>query len=125
MALQGPTSRAILQACTEGDVAGLKYFRVMPATIAGIAVEISRTGYTGDLGYEIWVEADEGEPRSGTRSWRRGGPYDITPTGMLALDVARIEAGLILLDVDYSSSQEGPHPFAEVLALRDRPRAVS
>jgi aminomethyltransferase len=100
LALQGPTSRSILEKCAQGDVAGLKYFRVMPSRIAGIPVEISRTGYTGDLGYEIWVEAERGE-----KVWdalmEAGRPYDITPTGMLALDVARIEAGLILLDVDY------------------------
>jgi len=100
LALQGPTSRSILEACAEGDVAGLKYFRVMRSTIAGVAVEISRTGYTGDLGYEVWVEAARAE-----KVWdalmEAGRPYDITPTGMLALDVARIEAGLILLDVDY------------------------
>ena len=100
LALQGPTSRSILQDCAEGDVARLKYFRVMPSRIAGIPVEISRTGYTGDLGYEVWVDAAKGE-----KVWdalvHAGRPYDITPTGMLALDVARIEAGLILLDVDY------------------------
>jgi aminomethyltransferase len=100
LALQGPTSRSILQACAQGDVAELKYFRVMPSRIAGIPVEISRTGYTGDLGYEIWVDSARGE-----KVWDAlmdaGRPYDITPTGMLALDVARIEAGLILLDVDY------------------------
>ena len=100
VALQGPTSRSILESCAQGDVAGLKYFRVMPSKIAGIPVEVSRTGYTGDLGYEVWVQADKAE-----KLWdalmEAGRPYDITPTGMLALDVARIEAGLILLDVDY------------------------
>jgi aminomethyltransferase len=109
VALQGPTSRAVLQACTEGDVAGLKYFRVMTAKIKGIPVEISRTGYTGDLGYEIWVEAEKA-----AALWdalmEAGHPFDITPTGMLALDVARIEAGLILLDVDYSSSKKALIP---------------
>jgi aminomethyltransferase len=109
VALQGPTSRAVLQACTEGDVAGLKYFRVMTAKIKGIPVEISRTGYTGDLGYEIWVEAEKA-----AALWdalvEAGRPFDITPTGMLALDVARIEAGLILLDVDYSSSKKALIP---------------
>ena len=105
VALQGPTSRSILEACAQGDVAGLKYFRVMPSRIAGIPVEISRTGYTGDLGYEVWVEAARAE-----RLWdalmEAGRPYDITPTGMLALDVARIEAGLILLDVDYVGAKK-------------------
>jgi aminomethyltransferase len=105
LALQGPTSREILKSCAEGDVAGLKYFRVMKAEIRGIPVEISRTGYTGDLGYEIWGASEKALPL-----WdalvEAGRPYDITPTGMLALDVARIEAGLILLDVDYTSAKK-------------------
>jgi len=109
LALQGPTSRSILQHCAQGDVAGLKYFRVMPSKIAGIPVEISRTGYTGDLGYEVWVEAARAE-----KIWdalmEAGRPYDITPTGMLALDVARIEAGLILLDVDYVGAKKALIP---------------
>jgi len=109
LALQGPTSRSILQACAQGDVAGLKYFRVLSSRIGGVAVEISRTGYTGDLGYEIWMDADKGE-----RVWdalmEAGRPYDITPTGMLALDVARIEAGLILLDVDYTGAKKALIP---------------
>jgi aminomethyltransferase len=109
LALQGPTSREILKSCAEGDVAGLKYFRVMKAEIRGIPVEISRTGYTGDLGYEIWVASDQA-----LSLWdalvEAGRPYDITPTGMLALDVARIEAGLILLDVDYTSSRKALIP---------------
>ena len=111
LALQGPTSRAILEACAETakPLSALKYFRVTPAKIGGIPVEISRTGYTGDLGYEIWVDAGSAE-----RLWdalmEAGRPYDITPTGMLALDVARIEAGLILLDVDYTSAKKALIP---------------
>ncbi|HUG54565.1 MAG TPA: aminomethyltransferase family protein [Vicinamibacteria bacterium] len=106
LALQGPTSRAVLEACVEGaDVAGLKYFRVTSGRIAGIPVDISRTGYTGDLGYEIWVPWDRGEALWDALM-AAGRPYDVTPTGMLALDVARIEAGLILLDVDYVSSRK-------------------
>jgi aminomethyltransferase len=109
VALQGPTSRAVLEACTEGDVAKLKYFRLMTAKIKGIPVEISRTGYTGDLGYEIWVEAEKAGGLWDALM-EAGRPFDITPTGMLALDVARIEAGLILLDVDYSSSKKALIP---------------
>jgi aminomethyltransferase len=110
LALQGPTSRAILLSCVEGaDVSALRYFRVTPARVRGIPVEISRTGYTGDLGYEVWVAWDRAEAL-----WDAlmdaGRPYDITPTGMLALDVARIEAGLILLDVDYVSSRKALIP---------------
>jgi aminomethyltransferase len=109
VALQGPTSRAILAACAEDDVAGLKYFRVMRSKIAGIPVDISRTGYTGDLGYEVWTDAERAEAL-----WdaliAAGRPYDITPTGMLALDVARIEAGLILADVDYVGAKKALIP---------------
>ena len=109
LALQGPTSRDILRSCAEADVAGLKYFRVTPARIAGIPVDVSRTGYTGDLGYEVWVDAGKA-----VSLWdaliEAGRPYDITPTGMLALDVARIEAGLILADVDYLSAKKALIP---------------
>jgi len=67
-------------------------------------VDISRTGYTGDLGYEIWVPADQA-----LKVWDQlmatGKPFDIHPAGMVALDVARIEAGLILIEVDYTSSK--------------------
>jgi aminomethyltransferase len=110
LALQGPTSRAILESCVEGaDIARLKYFRVTPARLRGVPVEISRTGYTGDLGYEIWVPWEKGEAVYDALM-DVGRPFDITPTGMLALDVARIEAGLILLDVDYVSSRKALIP---------------
>ena len=100
LALQGPTSREILKCVTDADVDALRFFRSTPADVRGIPVTISRTGYTGDLGYEIWVDAENAEPL-----WDAvidaGTSYGITPVGMLALDVARIEAGLILIDVDY------------------------
>jgi len=106
LALQGPTSGKLLRTMVEGaDIANLKYFRVTRGTIAGVPVEISRTGYTGDLGYEIWVDADQA-----VKIWDvlidRGRPFDIKPAGMLALDVARIEAGLLLIDVDFNSSKK-------------------
>ena len=73
--------------------------------MAGVPVEISRTGYTGDLGYEIWVASDQA-----LNIWddliERGRPFDIKPAGMLALDVARIEAGLLLIDIDFNSSKK-------------------
>lgn len=110
VALQGPTSRDILRACvTEGDIASLRYFRVRPFRVSGIPVEISRTGYTGDLGYEIWVDAARAEALWDALM-KAGRPYDVTPTGMLALDVARIEAGLILLDVDYVGAKKALIP---------------
>lgn len=112
LAVQGPTSRALLAACTDGDVASLKYFRVMPAAIRGVPVEISRTGYTGDLGYEVWMPAERA-----LEVWDTlmdvGRAYDVTPTGIWALDVARIEAGLIMLDVDYVSAKKALVPSQE------------
>jgi len=103
LSLQGPLARAILEQVSPADLGALKYFRLVETTIRNVPVTISRTGYTGDLGYEIWVEA----PEAGAL-WDAligaGRPYGITPAGVWALDVARIEAGLIMLDVDYFSS---------------------
>jgi aminomethyltransferase len=103
LALQGPLSRAILSRLTPQDLTTLKYFRVTRSTLRDIPVTISRTGYTGDLGYEIWVDASNALPL-----WdaliEAGTPLGMTPAGVWALDIARIEAGLIMLDVDYYSS---------------------
>jgi len=109
LALQGPTSGKLLLAAAEANIANLKYFRVTQGKIAGVPVDISRTGYTGDLGYEIWVPADRA-----VEVWdhlmEKGKPFDIHPAGMVALDVARIEAGLILIEVDYTSSKKALIP---------------
>ena len=105
LALQGPTSGQLLQKLADADIEKLKYFRVTAGQIAGVPVEISRTGYTGDLGYEIWIPADEA-----VKVWdalmESGRAFDIHPAGMLALDVARIEAGLLLIDVDFNGSKK-------------------
>jgi aminomethyltransferase len=105
LALQGPTSAKLLRAVARADIDRLKYFRVTNGTIAGIDVDISRTGYTGDLGYEIWMPAERA-----VTVWDAlmagGKPFDIKPAGMLALDVARIEAGLLLIEVDFFSSRK-------------------
>jgi len=106
LALQGPTSARLLKSLVSGAaIEDLKYFRVTKASLAGVPVEISRTGYTGDLGYEIWVPAEHA-----VKVWDAlidaGGAFDIHPAGMLALDVARIEAGLLLIDVDFNSSKK-------------------
>jgi aminomethyltransferase len=103
LALQGPTSRAILQQLTNDDLAAVRYFRLIQTTLHGIKVTISRTGYTGDLGYEIWVNAAHALPLWDAL-FAAGTPYGITPCGIMALDMARIEAGLMLLDVDYVSA---------------------
>jgi aminomethyltransferase len=105
LAVQGPTSGRLLQRVAEAELTKLKYFRMTRGEIAGVPVDISRTGYTGDLGYEIWMPWEQA-----TRVWDAimdaGREFDAKPAGMLALDVARIEAGLILIEVDYFSSKK-------------------
>jgi len=103
LALQGPSSRDVLQQLSPADLASLKYFRLVHTTLRDVPVTISRTGYTGDLGYEIWVPT-----KNAVAVWDAlmdaGTPYGLVPAGIWALDIARIEAGLIMLDVDYFSA---------------------
>jgi aminomethyltransferase len=103
LSLQGPRSREILASVSSGDIAGLKYFRLIETKVRDIPVTVSRTGYTGDLGYEIWVESARA-----LDLWdaivEAGTPYGAAPAGVWAMDIARIEAGLIMMDVDYFSS---------------------
>jgi aminomethyltransferase len=105
LALQGPTSGRLLQAATDADISHLKYFRVTRGKIGGVQVDISRTGYTGDLGFEIWMPW-----KDAVKVWdaliAKGKAFDIHAAGMIALDIARIEAGLILIEVDYTSSKK-------------------
>jgi aminomethyltransferase len=105
LALQGPTAARLLRQVSDGPIDALKYFRMAAAMIAGVPVEITRTGYTGDLGYEIWMPWD-----AALMVWDAiadaGPAFDLYPAGMLALDVARIEAGLLLIEVDFHSSRK-------------------
>ena len=106
LALQGPTSgRLLAHLFQTADILDLRYFSVTTARFDGIPVDVSRTGYTGDLGYELWI------PREHALSvWdaliEAGRGFDLHPAGMLALDVARIEAGLLLVEVDFNSSKK-------------------
>jgi aminomethyltransferase len=104
LALQGPTAARLLQHVSTAPIGSLKYFRATAGAIAGVPVDITRTGYTGDLGYEVWMPWD-----AALRVWDAlaevGGAFDLQAAGMLALDIARIEAGLLLIDVDFHSSR--------------------
>jgi aminomethyltransferase len=103
LAVQGPTSAALLAEAADVDLSGLVYFSVTSGRLAGRAVDVSRTGYTGDLGFEIWMDADGALP-----VWdaiASAGPrHGLTPAGLKALDVARIEAGLLLAGVDFTGA---------------------
>ena len=103
VALQGPRSREVLRAASDADMDGLKFFGATRAKLDGLDVWITRTGYTGDLGYEVWVEKEHA-PRLWDALMDAGRPHGITAAGLDALDVSRIEAGFILLGVDYFSA---------------------
>lgn len=108
LSLQGPAAREILAAVADGesavDIRNLRFFRATRARLGGIAATVTRTGYTGDLGYEIWIDNDRAEALWDLLT-EAGAPHGLLPTGLLAMDVARIEAGLLLLDVDYVSAR--------------------
>ena len=109
LALQGPTSAKLLKVVADADITNLKYFRMTSGKIAGVPVDISRTGYTGDLGYEIWMPWNDA-----VKVWdalnEKGKQFDLHAAGMLALDVARVEAGLLLIEVEYSSAKKALIP---------------
>jgi aminomethyltransferase len=106
LALQGPTSRDLLCSLARApeSVATLGFFRLVETTLAGVPVTISRTGYTGDLGYEVWVAAERA-----LELWDAligAGPrFGLAPSGLFALDIARLEAGFVLIGVDYVSAE--------------------
>ena len=117
LSVQGPNARRVLESAAQRDLSSLKFFRLVNTIINGVPVTISRTGYTGDLGYELWLDASQALPL-----WdaliESGTPLGLTPAGMLALDVARIEAGLLLLDVDYVPARKALIDRPEVIAAR-------
>ncbi|MDA0246045.1 MAG: aminomethyltransferase family protein [Chloroflexi bacterium] len=116
LALQGPNSTVILQQCVQGvDWSALKYFRLAEGTLAGVPVLLTRTGFTGDLGYELWLA-----PAHAEQVWDTlvsiGRNYGLLPFGLGVLDMVRVEAGLLLIEVDYISAR-----YAFVDAQRSSP----
>jgi aminomethyltransferase len=104
LALQGPRSRDILEAATKQDWSGVRYFHGRRTEIGGVDAYVSRTGYTGDLGYEIWVDG-EAALDLWDALWEVGEAYQLRPAGIRALDVSRVEAGLILIEAEYTSAR--------------------
>jgi glycine cleavage system T protein (aminomethyltransferase) len=103
LAVQGPKSRDLLAALSPA-VAKLPYFGLVATKVGKVPVTISRTGYTGDLGYEVWVAADDALA-VWDAIWAAGRGRGVIPFGLTALYMARIEAGLVLLDTDFHSSR--------------------
>ena len=111
LALQGRLSRHVLERATGQDWFDLRYFRRRPTTIQGFDVDVTRTGYTGDLGYELWIPV-EGALAVWDRLFEVGADYGIRPAGIQALDICRLEASLILIEAEYTSAR---HAFAPEL----------
>jgi aminomethyltransferase len=99
----------VLEAATGESFEDLRYFRRRASSIGGVEIDVSRTGYTGDLGYELWIPAEAG-PEVWDALFAAGSAWAIRPAGMHALDVTRLEAGLIMLDVDYTSARHAMNP---------------
>jgi len=104
LALQGKLSREVLEAASRQDWSDVRYFRRRRSEVGGIEVDVTRTGYTGDRGYELWVDAG-----AAVEMWdaifEAGERYGLRPAGIRALDVSRVEAGLILIEADYTSAR--------------------
>jgi len=117
LAVQGPHAHDVLLQLTDAAIP-LKYFGITPATVAGCEVTVARTGYTGDLGYELWIKsADALTVWDALMAAGRG--YNITPIGTTALKMARVEAGLLLMGADFHTSR-----FAWVDAQRETPNEL-
>ena len=105
VALQGPRSRDILNRISTTDLSSLRFFGVTRAELGGVSAVVSRTGFTGDLGYEIWLATEDA-----VKFWdvlmEAGQGHGIVPAGMEALDLARIEAGFPLIDVDFWNGEK-------------------
>jgi aminomethyltransferase len=109
LALQGKLSREVLEAATGEGWDDVRYFRHRRSSLAGVDVSVTRTGYTGDRGYEIWIPV-EGALAVWDAVFAAGEPYGIHPAGIRALDAARVEAGLILIEAEYTSARHAISP---------------
>lgn len=105
ISLQGPLSRELLQSLSDFEVSSLRYFRfaTVPVTVAGVDVFVSRTGFSGELGFELIPAPDDAE-----RLWSALADAGARPVGYNAIDIARVEAGLIVHGFDYSPGDRSP-----------------
>ena len=117
LAVQGPHSIDVMRQLSE-DVEKLRFFRLTQTKMAGIDVTVSRTGFTGDLGYEVWVPAEDALPLFDA-IWNAGEGHNIIAMGSFSLSIARIEAGLLLIDVDFYNAR-----YAWTDAQRETPHEL-
>ncbi len=105
ISLQGPGSRELLQRLTTIDLAGLRYYQFLPerVTVAGVPVWLLRTGFTGDLGFELIPDQDDA-----VTLWNRLADEGAVPVGVDAVGIARIEAGFVIIGNDYEPYESSP-----------------
>ena len=103
--LQGPRSRELLAELCDRDVHELGYFRFWPGwtDVGGVPCRVSRTGYSGELGYEIFCEAKNAEDLWGVLTGAGARPY-----GLAAVETLRIESGLVFIGYDYFQHETNP-----------------
>lgn len=103
LAVQGPQSPGILKSLTDADLDGLKYYAGLPGTVAGVPALIARTGYTGEDGFELFVE-----PQHAEKLWQAlleaGAPVGLIPCGLSCRDTLRLEAGMPLYGHELTTS---------------------
>ena len=109
IAVQGPGSRELLQGLTSTDLSALKYFRFLtePIDIGGVSAWIMRTGFSGELGFEL-IPARE----DAVALWQKLSDAGGQPVGLDAIEVARIEAGLVVIDADYTPGETSPYDLS-------------
>jgi aminomethyltransferase len=105
VAIQGPTSRDVLQKLTSVDLQALKFWHCTDADVCGRPTSISRSGYTGDLGFEIFLRPEDAEA-IWDAAMALAPDYKLRPCGLVALDMTRIEAGLLQIDVEFISAKQ-------------------
>jgi len=105
IAVQGPSSQATLQGITGRDLAELRYFRFWPepTTVAGVSSTVTRTGFSGEHGYEVIMA-----PQDAPTVWDALLAAGATPFGLSAIDLARTEVGLVIIAVDYDPGSISP-----------------
>jgi aminomethyltransferase len=119
VSLQGPGSRDLLSTLTSVDIAQLGYFRFFPeqVPVAGVPTWVSRTGYSGELGYELFVAPDDAP-----RLWEAVGEAGAVGYGFTASDIQRIESGLLVLGVDYEPGVDTPYDVSlDQVVMLDAP----
>ncbi|MGD0339706.1 MAG: glycine cleavage system aminomethyltransferase GcvT [Bacteroidota bacterium] len=107
LAVQGPQSRAVLQRLTKVDLAEMQYYHSCRGVLAGIEMIISRTGYTGELGYELYFNSDVAtSEKMWNAVFEAGKEFDIAPVGLGARDTLRLEMGFCLYghDIDHTTN---------------------